>query len=55
MILKLKRDMHLEGWMTRGNMKCPCCGNATDVKTLKKQFIEGLTKERLLAVIWDSH
>lgn len=41
------------GWMTRGNLKCPCCGNATDVKNIKNQFVEGLTKERLLAVIWD--
>lgn len=42
-----------EGWITRGNMKCPCCGNTTDVKTLKRQFVDGKTKERILAVIWD--
>ncbi|WP_341228322.1 DUF1156 domain-containing protein [uncultured Arcticibacterium sp.] len=42
-----------EGWVDRGNLKCPCCGNATDVKTLKKQFLEGRTTERLLTVIWD--
>lgn len=42
-----------EGWMTRGNMKCPVCGNTTDVKTLKEQFITGTTSERLLAVIED--
>lgn len=42
-----------EGWMARGNLVCPCCGNTTDVKSLKQQFINGLTKERLLAVIWE--
>jgi len=42
-----------EGWMTRGNLKCPVCGNTTDVKTLKQQFINGKTKEQLLAVIWE--
>lgn len=42
-----------EGWVTRGNFKCPCCGNTTDVKTLKNQFIEQKTKEKILAVIWE--
>lgn len=42
-----------EGWVTRGNFKCPCCGNTTDVKTLKQQFIQSKTKEKILAVIWD--
>ncbi len=40
-----------EGWMARGNLSCPVCGNTTDVKTLKQQFINGTTSERLLAVI----
>lgn len=44
-----------EGWMTRGNMQCPVCGNTTDVKTLKQQFIDKKTSERLLAVIWDGN
>jgi putative DNA methylase len=43
-----------EGWVSRGNLTCPCCGNATDVKTLKKQFLSNKTSERLLAVIWES-
>ncbi|PRY22293.1 adenine-specific DNA methylase [Spirosoma oryzae] len=42
-----------EGWMSRGNMKCPCCGNTTDVNTLKKQFLNGTAKEKMLAVIED--
>ena len=43
-----------EGWVSRGNLLCPCCGNSTDVKTLKKQFVDGIAKERLVAVIWDT-
>lgn len=42
-----------EGWIARGNLKCPCCGNATPNSILKKQFLERGTSERLLAVIWD--
>lgn len=44
----------VEGWMSRGNLTCPCCGNTTDVKTLKEQFTSNNTSERLLAVICDS-
>lgn len=43
-----------EGWLTRGNLFCPVCGNTTDVNTLKEQFVAGKTSERILAVIWDS-
>ena len=43
----------LEGWMKRGNLSCPCCGNTTDIRTLKAQFKTGNIPERLLAVIWD--
>ena len=42
------------GWLKRGNLHCPVCGNTTDVKTLKKQFISGKDSERILAVIWGS-
>ncbi len=42
-----------EGWMARGNLKCPSCGNPTDANKLKEQFKNGETKERILAVIWD--
>jgi len=42
-----------EGWLYRGNLKCPVCGNTTDVKTLKSQFINRKTTERILAVIWE--
>lgn len=42
-----------DGWISRGNLSCPCCGNTTDVKELKKQFIDGKSKEKLLAVVWE--
>jgi adenine-specific DNA methylase len=42
-----------DGWLVRANLLCPCCNNVTEVDTLKKQFYNGTTKERLVAVIWD--
>ncbi|MDX8340544.1 DUF1156 domain-containing protein [Draconibacterium sp. IB214405] len=39
------------GWMARGNLSCPCCGNTTDVKSLKKQFLSKNTSQKLIAVI----
>ncbi len=42
-----------EGWMTGKSLKCPCCGSATSVKDLKEQAIQGLLKQKLLAVIED--
>ena len=44
-----------EGWMARGNLKCPCCGNATANAVLKKQFLDKTTSEKLLAVIFDGN
>jgi len=43
-----------EGWNNRGNLKCPICGNITDVKEIKRQSKEGLLKDRLIAVIEES-
>lgn len=45
-------DFNEQGWNNRGNLVCPVCGNTTDVKTIKKQFIEGKVKEKILAVIY---
>ncbi|MBF0241354.1 MAG: DUF1156 domain-containing protein [Desulfamplus sp.] len=45
----------LIGWNKRGNLKCPCCGNITDVKQIKQQNINGGLGERLLAVIVDGN
>lgn len=42
-----------EGWNLRANLKCPCCGSFSDTKTIKKQFVNKTTSERLLAVIED--
>jgi adenine-specific DNA methylase len=42
------------GWMNRGNLICPCCGNTTDVNTLKDQFLRKETTHRLLAIIWEN-
>lgn len=42
-----------EGWIARGNLKCPCCGNPTANAILKQQFLEGTTPERMLAVMWE--
>lgn len=44
-------EIDREGWMARGNLSCPCCGNATDVKNLKRQFLSQQTATRLIAVI----
>ena len=42
-----------EGFIQRGNLKCPCCGNITDLKSVKQQFIENQTYEKIIAVVWD--
>lgn len=42
-----------EGFATRGNLKCPCCGNITDVKKIKEQSVSGELKQRLLAVVYE--
>ncbi len=42
-----------EGWMERANLRCPVCGNVTDVKTLKESFTQKLPKEKVIAVIED--
>jgi adenine-specific DNA methylase len=40
-------------WITRGNMVCPCCGNTTTNLTLKVQFVNKQSRDRMLAVIED--
>lgn len=40
-----------EGWNNRGNLKCPICGNTTDVKEIKRQCREGILQDRLIAAI----
>jgi putative DNA methylase len=48
---EIREGINTESWLQRGNLKCPCCGSITDVKTLKKQFNDKATSERLLAII----
>lgn len=48
-------EKDLSGWNNRGNMTCPCCGNVTPVESVKKQFKEGKTSEKILAVIYESN
>ncbi len=48
-----KGKFDAEGWIVRGNLKCPCCGNPTEVNKLKEQFKNGETSEKILAVIWE--
>ena len=48
-----KGECEEEGWVKRGNLVCPCCHNTTDVKSIKEQFIQGKTSERILAVIYE--
>ncbi|MFN8305908.1 MAG: DUF1156 domain-containing protein [Ferruginibacter sp.] len=43
-----------EAWNLRANLKCPICGNLSDTKVIKKQFVDQLTSERLIAVIADT-
>lgn len=40
-----------EGWNNRGNLRCPVCGNLTDVKEIKRQCKEGILYDRLICVI----
>lgn len=40
-----------ETWIQRKNLKCPVCGNITDIKELKRQFIAKEPNKRLLAVV----
>ena len=42
-----------EGWNNRGNLKCPCCGSITDVKSIKQQSVSNTWQQRLLAIIQD--
>ncbi|MBR2245016.1 MAG: DUF1156 domain-containing protein [Prevotella sp.] len=43
------------GWIGRANLKCPCCGNVTEAKELKKQFKAGKDKRRLLYIICEKN
>lgn len=42
---------NIDGWNNRCVLTCPCCGNITDAKSIKKQFHDRTTGLRLVAVI----
>lgn len=50
-----KGECREEGWIGRANLKCPCCGNMTEAKVLKKEFISKIDSRRLLAVIYEKN
>ena len=47
-------ECNIEGWAKRANLKCPCCGNITDVDQIKEQSVNGSLDLRMLAVIYDA-
>lgn len=44
-----------EGWIGRANLKCPCCGNMTEAKVLKKEFVSHKDTRKLLAIIYENN
>ena len=45
-------ETEIGSWNNRTNLTCPVCSGLTDSKELKRQFINGESKEKLLAVMW---
>lgn len=43
-----KGNIKNKGWLNRGNIKCPCCGNITTVKQLKEQFLSFKIEEKII-------
>ncbi len=41
----------INNWIERKNLKCPICGNITDIKELKRQFNAKEPKQKIIAVI----
>lgn len=44
----------LAPWNYRGNLTCPCCGNITNVDSIKEQFLQGKIEDRLIVVVYDT-
>jgi putative DNA methylase len=42
-----------EGWIARGNLKCPACGNTTENRLLKEQFNSNRSRTRLIALVYE--
>jgi putative DNA methylase len=43
-----------EGWTSKSNMKCPCCGSVTSAERIRQQLQPARAKARMLAVIYES-
>lgn len=41
----------VDGFFHRGSITCPCCGNITDIDTVKRQSNSGGLRSKLLAII----
>lgn len=46
-----KGEYNGDDWIQRKNLRCPVCGNLTDINELKRQFNAKEPKPRILAVI----
>ncbi|AXE16694.1 DUF1156 domain-containing protein [Runella rosea] len=44
----------VEGFVSKGNLLCPCCKSITDVKSIRAEIENGSRKVRLIAVIYDT-
>jgi putative DNA methylase len=47
-------DPQIDGWVSRGNLLCPCCGSVTSNRELKQQFITGTIREILLVKVFET-
>ncbi len=47
-------EISLTGWNNRGNLKCPCCNQITDVNAIKKQSRERKLEKQIIAVMINS-
>lgn len=46
--------IEVEGWLTKGNLSCPICGNTTSKEEIRSQSQNKQLKDRLIAIIEDS-
>lgn len=47
-------EYSFEGWNSRGNLRCPCCGSITDVRNIKEQIVKNQIPDRLIAVVTEN-
>lgn len=44
-----------EGWISRGNLVCPICGNITDVKKLKSDFLSKKDSRKIISILFEKN